>query len=64
MIIIGIIVYVLIAAVAVAGLYIAANKYANACYDIWPIICGIFWPVAGPIAAAYIAAKWYMDNHQ
>lgn len=62
---IAIVIYIVLAAAHVAGLYIAAIKFADAYkYDVWPIVCGIFWPVAGPIAAAYIAAKWFVDTHK
>lgn len=28
----------------------------------WPVVCGIFWPLAGPIAAAFIVAVWYLNH--
>ena len=61
-----IVVYVLIAAASVFGLCLATVKTAEHSgletyiYDFEaPIWCGIFWPVAAPIYAAYIAVRWY-----
>ena len=57
--------YVLIASFFIFALVVAAKKICDwdSSYDLpWPIFCGILWPVFGPFAIAYIAAKWYMDN--
>lgn len=61
-----IVVYVLIAAASVFGLCLATVKTEERCdrkvyindFET-PIWCGIFWPVAAPIYAAYIAVRWY-----
>lgn len=58
---IWIILYILIAAVATFGLLIG-SAYDPKCDFPWPVVCGIFWPLAGPIAAAFIAAKWYLNS--
>lgn len=48
----------------IAGLQIAAEKYVPGCsrYSDWPKFCGIFWPFAGPAAAAYILAQAYIGS--
>lgn len=65
---IWIVAYLLIAALAVFALVVSSEKLhiRRSKYDdpSWPVICGCFWPVAGPIAAAYIAARWYLDNRE
>ena len=62
---IWLVLYILVAAGCVFALVYGAAK--TNCWDIkydlpWPVISGILWPVAGPIAAAYIAARWHLDN--
>lgn len=57
--------YILIAAAVTFALYVAAVK--TEVFDPygdypWPILCGIFWPLAAPIAAALIAAQLYLDS--
>lgn len=62
MILLYIFLYVLIASVAVFGLLVGAYTYTVNPKD-WPwVLCGIFWPVAGLPAAAYIAAGWYLNR--
>lgn len=62
------ILYILIAAAAVFGLKWACiklkvrNEFGEPA-RIAPIVCGIFWPVAVPIYAAYIAAEWYGEKY-
>lgn len=66
MILFLIILYILIAAVCVFLLLVTAKKYATYRPDWdfpWPVWCGIFWPIAAPLAAAYITAKWYLKNY-
>ncbi len=62
-----VILYIIIAALATFALYVTAVKWA--CYDVecdspWPVLSGILWPVVAPIAAAYIAARWFLDNYK
>lgn len=67
MILFWIILYILIAAVCFFLLLVTAEKYAAYRPDRdspWPVWCGIFWPIAAPFAAAYIAAKWYLQKDQ
>ena len=57
--------YSSIAGAWIAGLKIAADKYVpdyNSEYDVWPTICGVFWPFAGPAAAVYILAQAYIGS--
>lgn len=61
------ILYVLVASACVFAFVYWAKK-AN-CWDIefdlqWPVLSGILWPIAGPIAAAYIAARWYLNSEK
>lgn len=63
----GIVLYILIAAIATFALFVFAAK--TDVYDPeldfpWPIVCGIFWPIAGPIAAAFIAANWFLNSEK
>ena len=65
MILLLFVLYILIAAICIFLLLVAAEKYTD--YDPysdlpWPVFCGIVWPVAVPLAAAYIAAKWYLHK--
>lgn len=62
--------YVTLAGIWVAGLTIGAEMlcpdYDPLC-DVWPVLCGAFWPLAGIPAAAYIFAQWYLGkdgNHE
>ena len=60
-IVLGCLLYGLIASVCIFGLLVAAERYMNGdyyeeCAFVW---CGVFWPVAVLPAAAYIAAMWY-----
>lgn len=33
--------------------------------DLWPaVLCGVIWPIGGPIYAAYILAKLYADSQK
>lgn len=60
---IWIILYILIASAATFALLVTATKIDAYDGDFpWPVLCGIFWPFAVPIAAAFIAAKWYLDK--
>lgn len=62
---IWILLYILIAAAAVFGLsYARLTVMDFDSYDtlIAPVLCGIFWPVASPIYAAYLAAIWYSER--
>lgn len=65
---IWLILYILIAALVTFALRVACIKWdiEDAFGDtpaVAPVVCGIFWPVAAPIYAAYIAAEWYANNH-
>lgn len=57
--------YAALAGIWVAGLTIGAEKlcpdYDPWC-DVWPVLCGVFWPFAGIPAAAYIFAQWYLGE--
>lgn len=57
--------YAALAGIWVAGLTIGAEKlcpdYDSWC-DVWPVLCGAFWPFAGIPAAAYIFAQWYLGK--
>lgn len=49
----------------IAGLNIAAEKYVpgfDAAFNIWPKLCGAFWPFAGPAAAVYILVQAYFES--
>lgn len=64
---IWIILYVLIASAAVFGLKWACinldiRNDSGDHVQLAPIVCGIFWPVAAPIYAAYLAAIWYSER--
>ena len=64
---IWVILYILVASGCVFGLVYWASKVR--CWDVkydfpWPVICGILWPIAGPLAAAYIATRWYIGNEK
>lgn len=62
--IVELILYIISAALASFALYVAAAKWAHfeIEYDFhWPLLCGIFWPIAGPVAVAYIAARVAID---
>ena len=55
--------YILIAAVCIFLLLVAASKYTDYDWKLdvpYPVLCGILWPIAGPLAAAYIAAEYYL----
>lgn len=63
-----IIFYILIAALVTFALRVAVFKLdiSDSFGDtptVMPVICGIFWPVAAPIYAAYIAAEWFADKY-
>ena len=63
MIIPFIIFYILIATVCIFLLLVTAAKYTDYDSDTdlpWPVVCGIVWPIGAPIAAAYIAAEYYL----
>lgn len=67
MILLFVVLYILIAAVCFFLLLVAADKYADydPCSDmLLPVFCCVLWPIAAPLAAAYIAAKWYLKNYQ
>lgn len=67
MIVLWILLYIAIASICTFFLDVTAEKYARFQPDFdfpWPVLCGIFWPVAVPIAAAYIAAQWYLDSEE
>lgn len=63
------IIYILIAALVTFALRVACIKvdirdeFGNH-PTIAPVVCGVCWPIAGPIYAAYIAAKWVTDNYK
>ena len=62
---IWIVLYIVVAAILTFALIIGADAFAD--WDVrqdfpWPVISGIFWPIAAPIAGAYIAAMWYMKT--
>lgn len=62
---IWVILYILIAAIFTFALLVGAVKTDS--YDggfPWPVLCGIFWPLAGPIAAAFIAAIWFLNSEK
>ena len=57
-----IILYILIASVAVFGLcYVRQHIGQRSWSDdlVVPVICGVLWPVCAPIYGAYLAAVWY-----
>lgn len=58
------IIYMAIASVAIFGLLVTAAKYtgSNMEFPIGWVLCGIFWPVALPLAIGYIAAGWYLNR--
>ena len=63
----GIVLYIIIAAISTFTLFVFAAK--TDVYDPewdfpWPVVCGIFWPLAGPIAAAFIAANWFLNSEK
>lgn len=65
--IIGIILYILIAAAATFALLVASVKagaYDPEQDEPWPILCAILWPVGVPIAAAFIAANWFLNSKE
>lgn len=55
--------YILIASFCVFGLVLLteeAGRKRNYLYDDFPaILCGILWPIAGPIYTAYLLALIY-----
>lgn len=60
---IWIVLYIVVAAMVTFALIVGAQTFTDwdvECDFPWPVISGIFWPVAAPIAAAYIAAYWYL----
>ena len=62
-----VVLYIVVAAIITYGLVIGAHMFTHwdVKYDFpWPIVSGIFWPIASPIAAAYIAALWYLKTHR
>ncbi len=64
-VILAIIGYSSIAGAWIAGLEIAADEYVPdyySEYDVWPAICGAFWPFAGPAAAVYILVQAYIGS--
>lgn len=63
MILLFIVLYILIAAICIFLLLVCAEKYTYYTPNSdmpWPVLCGIFWPISAPLAAAYIAAKFYL----
>lgn len=60
-----VVVYLLVAAVSVFGLCLGHSKAAEFSknvdsYDYTaPVLCGVFWPFAAPIYAAYLAFHLY-----
>lgn len=57
--------YSSIAGAWIAGLKIAAEKYCpefDISFDLWPALCGVFWPFAGPAAAVYILVQAYIGR--
>lgn len=57
--------YSSIAGAWIAGLNIAAEKYCpefDISLDLWPALCGVFWPFAGPAAAMYILVQAYFGS--
>lgn len=64
-VIVAIVGYSAIAGAWIAGLNIAAEKYVpgfDAAFNIWPELCGAFWPFAGAAAAAYILVQAYIES--
>lgn len=62
---IWIVLYIAVAAMVTFALIVGAQTFTawDAEYDFpWPVISGLFWPIAVPIAAACIAAFWYLRN--
>lgn len=62
-----VVLYIVVAAIITYWLVICAHMFTHwdMQYDFpWPIVSGIFWPIASPIAAAYIAALWYLQTHR
>nr|DAP58929.1 MAG TPA: hypothetical protein [Caudoviricetes sp.] len=65
-VILAIIGYSSIAGAWIAGLKIAAEKYVpefDPYLDLWPGLCGAFWPVGGPAAAIYILVMAYIEEN-
>lgn len=64
---IWVVLYIVVAAIITFALIVGAHSFTpwDIKYDFpWPVVSGVFWPVAAPIAAAYIAALWYMETHR
>ena len=62
---IWIILYIAVASMVTFALIVGAHSFTDWKISVdfpWPVISGIFWPVAAPIAGAYIAALWYLNN--
>lgn len=60
--------YILIAALVTFMFLVACIKLNirnefNAPARTAPVLCGIFWPIAGPIYGAYLAAEWFANNY-
>ena len=58
--------YSSIAGACIAGLNIAAEKYVpgfDISFNLWPELCGVFWPFAGPAAAMYILVMAYIEKN-
>lgn len=64
----ALIVYLAIAAFLVFVFYVGFVKYTDFDPDIdipfGPFVSGIFWPILGPVYAAYLAARWYLKNNR
>lgn len=64
-IIVAVLGYSTIAGAWIAGLTISAEKYVpfyDPQFNVWPSVCGVFWPFAGPAAAVYILAQAYIGS--
>lgn len=62
MIFVYLILYVLIASLAIFGLLVAAHKWTELDNPVGYVLCGLLWPVAALPAIAYIAAAWYANR--
>ena len=64
-VIVAIVGYSSIAGAWIAGLNIAAEKYVpgfDISFNLWPELCGAFWPFAGSAAAVYILVQAYIGR--
>lgn len=64
MIFIYIFLYTLVAAVAVFGLLVLANKHTNLERPWLYVIWAMLWPVAALPALGYIMAGWYINREE